>query len=120
MSTPYQIMRIKKVFELRCKGKSVQEISDYMRRVEGWKVGTSTRTIYHDLKSHYYMQLVEAIQLQQLKEIEHLTDKVTRIRWRQKLLETITPKQIVSHVEEGTDMKALLDGLGAKNPRNYT
>jgi transcriptional regulator len=120
MKTEYQMALATKVFELRCKGKTVKEISDHLKYVEGWTVGASTRNIYNILKTQYYLRLVEALQLEQLKAIESLTDEVTKIRWRQKLLETITPKTVHTHVEEGTDMQVLLDGLGAKNPKHYT
>jgi len=119
VNTEYKIRRRRRIFELRCEGKTIDGIAKLLKK-EGFTAGVTTRSIYNDMRSDYYRMLVAELQRRQLADLHEIQDVVTRLRWRQKLLETITPRQVLTNQEGDGSIKILLDGLGAKNPKNYT
>jgi len=90
------LARQRRVFELHALGYPIPYISNKLKD-EGFRVGTSERTVWEDLHSHYVEQLTEELIRRQLMDIALAeNDFKTRLHYRDRLLDKLVPKKIES------------------------
>ena len=65
------------------------------------ELGVSERTIRRDLKSSQTQDFVEELKRKQLKDIEETDDTKIRMKYRDRLLDKLIPKQVNQKIEGG-------------------
>lgn len=88
-----QFKRRKRVIELRCRGWTEVQIASFL--------GVSERTIRRDLKSAQANEFVEELKRRQLEDIEENDDSKVRLKYRDKILDKLLPKQVRETLEGG-------------------
>jgi IS30 family transposase len=88
-----QVKRRIKLIRLRCTGLTEAQIAE--------ELGVSERTVRRDLKSAQAQEFVEELKRRQLLDIEETRDPVTRLKYRDMLLNKLIPKQVNNKIEGG-------------------
>ena len=99
-----QESRIRRIFELRCLGYTIPQISDKLRE-EGFKTGFSEHQVFNDLHSDEANRIAEEILRRQLMDIAIADDLKDRMFFRDKILNKIMPKKIESRVESKSEVQ---------------
>ena len=104
MTSPKQLTRRRRVFELRVIGLTIPQIQQKMTE-EDFKV--SERTIWQDLRSDDVKEFTDELMRRQLADIT-LSDNISvRLNYRDRLLDKLLPKKVESkgEIEAGIIIK---------------
>jgi hypothetical protein len=96
--------RISRIFELRCLGYTIPQISDKLQE-ESFKTGYSERQVWRDLHSDEANRMAEEILRRQLMDIAIADDLKDRMFFRDKILSKIMPRKIESRVESKSEVQ---------------
>ena len=109
-----QAKRRQRIFELRVLGLTIPQISEMLKK-EGYRIGTSERTVHDDLHSGEAKEFVEELLRRHLANIAVEEDRAVKLKYYDRLLNKMMPTKLEGKVEGGP---IVLMGYGlGKKPR---
>jgi len=110
-----QAKRRQRIFELRVLGLTIPQISEKLKE-EGYRIGTSERTVHVDLHSGEAKEFVEELLRRQLANIAMEENRAVKLKYYDRLLDKLMPQKLESKVEGGS-LVVMGYNLGKKPPK---
>ena len=99
-----QFTRRQKVFAYRCKGYTIPQICKKLKENED--ITVSEHTVWNDLHSDQASDLIDELIRLQLQDIEDLEKPVSKLHWRDIVIERLMPRKAPVEVNVNTTAQA--------------